>query len=57
MAGKAMTVSFQLFGQDFTALNGEPQFKFTPAISMSLVAQPPRRAHRGAAKDSAKNAS
>jgi predicted 3-demethylubiquinone-9 3-methyltransferase (glyoxalase superfamily) len=29
-----MTVSFQLFGQDFTALNGEPQFKFTPAISM-----------------------
>jgi predicted 3-demethylubiquinone-9 3-methyltransferase (glyoxalase superfamily) len=34
MAGKVMTVSFQLFGQDFTALNGGPQFKFTPAISM-----------------------
>ena len=34
MAGKVMTVSFQLFGQDFTALNGGPLYKFTPAISM-----------------------
>lgn len=28
-----MTVSFQLEGQAFTALNGGPEFKFTPAIS------------------------
>jgi predicted 3-demethylubiquinone-9 3-methyltransferase (glyoxalase superfamily) len=28
-----MVVSFQLNGQEFTALNGGPQFKFTPAIS------------------------
>jgi predicted 3-demethylubiquinone-9 3-methyltransferase (glyoxalase superfamily) len=28
-----MTVTFQLEGQDFYALNGGPHFKFTPAIS------------------------
>jgi predicted 3-demethylubiquinone-9 3-methyltransferase (glyoxalase superfamily) len=28
-----MTVSFQLEGQEFVALNGGPQFKFTEAIS------------------------
>src|SRR5205807_10332248 len=28
-----MTAAFQLDGQDFVALNGGPQFKFTPAIS------------------------
>jgi predicted 3-demethylubiquinone-9 3-methyltransferase (glyoxalase superfamily) len=31
--GSVMVVSFQLGGQEFTALNGGPQFKFTPAIS------------------------
>ena len=31
--GSAMTVSFELEGQEFTALNGGPQFTFTPAIS------------------------
>jgi predicted 3-demethylubiquinone-9 3-methyltransferase (glyoxalase superfamily) len=31
--GTVMVVSFQLNGQEFTALNGGPQFKFTPAIS------------------------
>lgn len=31
--GSVMTVAFQLEGQDFVALNGGPQFKFTPAIS------------------------
>jgi len=29
-----MTVPFQLEGQDFVALNGGPQFKFTEAISL-----------------------
>jgi predicted 3-demethylubiquinone-9 3-methyltransferase (glyoxalase superfamily) len=29
-----MTVAFQLEGQEFTALNGGPQFKFTEAISL-----------------------
>lgn len=32
-AGSVMTVAFQIEGQDFTALNGGPIFKFTPAIS------------------------
>src|SRR5207244_5133300 len=31
--GTVMTAAFQLDGQDFIALNGGPQFKFTPAIS------------------------
>jgi predicted 3-demethylubiquinone-9 3-methyltransferase (glyoxalase superfamily) len=32
--GTVMTVTFQLDGQEFTALNGGPQFKFTEAISL-----------------------
>lgn len=35
--GKIMTMSFELAGQSFMALNGGPLFKFTPAISF-LVA-------------------
>lgn len=31
--GAVMTASFQLDGQEFLALNGGPQFKFTEAIS------------------------
>jgi predicted 3-demethylubiquinone-9 3-methyltransferase (glyoxalase superfamily) len=31
--GKAFTVSFELDGQEITALNGGPEFKFTEAIS------------------------
>jgi predicted 3-demethylubiquinone-9 3-methyltransferase (glyoxalase superfamily) len=39
--GKAMTVSFQLFGLQFTALNGlsetgDPLYRFTPAISFVI---------------------
>jgi predicted 3-demethylubiquinone-9 3-methyltransferase (glyoxalase superfamily) len=33
-AGSVLTVAFQLFGQDFTAINGGPDFKFTEAISL-----------------------
>jgi predicted 3-demethylubiquinone-9 3-methyltransferase (glyoxalase superfamily) len=32
--GSVMTVRFQLEGQEFIALNGGPQFKFTEAISL-----------------------
>ncbi|WP_218618730.1 MULTISPECIES: VOC family protein [Flavobacterium] len=32
-AGTLMTASFQLEGQEFIALNGGPQFAFTPAVS------------------------
>jgi len=31
--GTVMTANFQLDGQEFTALNGGPMFKFSPAIS------------------------
>ena len=32
--GSVLTVSFQLEGQEFVALNGGPHYKFTPAISL-----------------------
>jgi predicted 3-demethylubiquinone-9 3-methyltransferase (glyoxalase superfamily) len=32
--GKAMSTTFQLEGQNFIALNGGPQYHFTPAISL-----------------------
>jgi len=31
--GTVMSVTFQLDGQEFIALNGGPQFKFSPAVS------------------------
>jgi predicted 3-demethylubiquinone-9 3-methyltransferase (glyoxalase superfamily) len=31
--GSVMVVTFQLYGQEFIALNGGPQFTFSPAIS------------------------
>lgn len=37
--GKVMTVSFQLAGLEFTALNGGPEFTFTPAISFFVSCQ------------------
>jgi predicted 3-demethylubiquinone-9 3-methyltransferase (glyoxalase superfamily) len=32
--GSVMSLGFELAGQDFMALNGGPEFRFTPAISM-----------------------
>jgi predicted 3-demethylubiquinone-9 3-methyltransferase (glyoxalase superfamily) len=32
-AGTVMSVTFELEGQEFTALNGGPEFTFSPAIS------------------------
>ena len=32
--GSVMTIAFELEGQQFIALNGGPQFSFTPAISL-----------------------
>lgn len=37
LEGSAMTVSFELDGTDFTALNGGPQFKFNESVSFSVV--------------------
>ena len=33
-AGSVMTIAFKLNGQEFIAMNGGPQFKFTEAISL-----------------------
>jgi predicted 3-demethylubiquinone-9 3-methyltransferase (glyoxalase superfamily) len=35
-AGTVMTVSFELDGQEFVALNGGPEYAFTPAVSFSI---------------------
>jgi predicted 3-demethylubiquinone-9 3-methyltransferase (glyoxalase superfamily) len=37
--GSVMTVGFELDGQEFTALNGGPAFKFTEAISFVVNCQ------------------
>jgi predicted 3-demethylubiquinone-9 3-methyltransferase (glyoxalase superfamily) len=37
--GSVMTVDFQLDGQEFVALNGGPQFSFSPAISFVVNCQ------------------
>jgi predicted 3-demethylubiquinone-9 3-methyltransferase (glyoxalase superfamily) len=35
-AGMVMTVQFRIRGQEFTALNGGPEFRFNEAISLQL---------------------
>ena len=35
-AGTVLVATFQLAGQEFTVLNGGPQFKFTEAISLVI---------------------
>ncbi len=37
--GSVLTVSFQLNGQEFIALNGGPVFKFTPAVSFFVTCE------------------
>jgi predicted 3-demethylubiquinone-9 3-methyltransferase (glyoxalase superfamily) len=37
--GTAMTVTFQLEGQEYVALNGGPKVKFTEAISMLVTCE------------------
>lgn len=41
-AGTVMTVSFKLFGQDYTALNGGPVFKFNESISFVVKCETQR---------------
>lgn len=36
--GMVMTVAFELAGSPYVALNGGPEYKFTPAISLQLPA-------------------
>jgi predicted 3-demethylubiquinone-9 3-methyltransferase (glyoxalase superfamily) len=37
--GSIMTVTFQLEGQDFMALNGGPEFKFSEAVSFMVICE------------------
>jgi len=37
--GSAMTVEFQIEGQDFVGLNGGPQFKFSEAVSIAITCE------------------
>jgi predicted 3-demethylubiquinone-9 3-methyltransferase (glyoxalase superfamily) len=37
--GKVMTASFELDGQQFTVLNGGPEYKFTEAVSFFVSCQ------------------
>jgi predicted 3-demethylubiquinone-9 3-methyltransferase (glyoxalase superfamily) len=38
-ANNVLIINFQLDGQNFTALNGGPMYKFTPAISLYVDCQ------------------
>ena len=38
-AGSVMTIAFKLNGQDFIAMNGGPQVKFTEAISLMVYCE------------------
>jgi predicted 3-demethylubiquinone-9 3-methyltransferase (glyoxalase superfamily) len=38
-SGRVMTVSFELDGQPYTALNGGPHFKFSEAISLQVLCE------------------
>ncbi|HVW23574.1 MAG TPA: VOC family protein [Candidatus Saccharimonadales bacterium] len=37
MAGKVLTIEFELAGQHFTALNAGPEFKFNEAVSFVIT--------------------
>lgn len=37
LAGKELTIAFELFGQRFTALNAGPEFKFNEAVSFEIA--------------------
>jgi len=37
--GTVMTITFQLEGQEFLALNGGPEFQFSPALSLMVNCQ------------------
>jgi len=46
LEGQVMTVSFELAGQPFVALNGGPQFTFSEAISFQVPCDTPEELDR-----------
>jgi len=49
--GTVMSATFQLEGQEFMALNGGPQFTFTPAISFFVNCELWQKLSEGGKKD------
>jgi predicted 3-demethylubiquinone-9 3-methyltransferase (glyoxalase superfamily) len=45
LAGKVLTVEFELSGMHFTAINAGPEFKFNPSVSFMLNFDPSRDEH------------
>lgn len=39
LAGKVLTVDFELFGQRFTAINAGPEFKFNESVSFLITCE------------------
>ncbi len=39
-AGKVLTITFQLFGQEFVAINAGPEFSFNPSVSFMVNFDP-----------------
>ncbi len=39
LAGKVLTIDFELAGQRFTAINAGPEFKFTEAVSFLIACE------------------
>ena len=37
--GSVLTVTFELFGEEYVALNGGPEYVFTPAVSFMVTCQ------------------
>lgn len=37
LAGKELTIDFELFGQNYTAINADQTFKFSPAVSFMVA--------------------
>ncbi len=37
--GSVLTVQFEINGQEFVGINGGPHFKFTPAVSFSVLCE------------------
>ena len=51
-AGTVLTVTFTLAGQEFSALNGGPEFTFTPAISLVVKCADQRELQHAACQSS-----
>ena len=54
--GDVLTVDFEIEGMRFSAINGGPNFKLTPAVSFLIEVQEPGRARRSLGSGSSRTA-